>query len=104
MVAKVGRNRELTNKFFKAILTLKNSEECAQFFDDICTIQELEALSQRFEVARLLHEGKNYVDINKLTGASTATICRVSKCLSYGDGGYKTVIQRMEKAGEENEI
>ena len=89
---------------YKAILSLQSVDECAAFFDDICTIQELEALSQRFEVARLLSEGKNYVDINKLTGASTATICRVSKCLSYGDGGYKTVIQRMEKAGEENEI
>ena len=89
---------------YKAILSLENAQECAAFLDDICTIQELEALSQRFEVARLLHEGKNYVDINRLTGASTATICRVSKCLSYGDGGYRTVIQRMEEAGEENEI
>lgn len=85
---------------YKAILSLETMEECAAFLDDVCTIQELEALSQRFEVARLLYEGKNYVDINKLTGASTATICRVSKCLSYGDGGYKTVIQRMEEAGE----
>ena len=85
---------------YKAVLSLKTMEECAVFFDDICTIAELEALSQRFEVANLLHEGKNYVDINKMTGASTATICRVSKCLSYGDGGYKTVIERMEKAGK----
>lgn len=92
------------DNLYKAILSLKNTQECAAFLDDVCTIQELEALSQRFEVARLLHEGKNYVDINKLTGASTATICRVSKCLSYGDGGYRTVIQRMEEAGEENEI
>ena len=89
---------------YKAILSLETMEECAAFFDDVCTIQELEALSQRFEVANLLHEGKNYVDINKLTGASTATICRVSKCLSYGDGGYKTVIQRMEETGEDNEL
>lgn len=89
---------------YKAILSLQSVDECAAFFDDICTIQELEALSQRFEVARLLSEGKNYVDINKLTGASTATICRVSKCLSYGDGGYKTVIQRLEEAGDENEV
>ena len=89
---------------YKAILSLQSVDECAAFFDDICTIQELEALSQRFEVAKLLSEGKNYVDINKLTGASTATICRVSKCLSYGDGGYKTVIQRLGKAGDENEV
>ena len=89
---------------YKAILSLQTMDECAAFFDDICTIQELEALSQRFEVAKLLSEGKNYVDINKLTGASTATICRVSKCLSYGDGGYKTVIRRLEEAGDENEV
>ena len=57
-------------------------------------------ISQRLEVANLLHQGKNYVDINKLTGASTATICRVSKCLSYGEGGYRTVIEKMEQAGE----
>lgn len=96
--------KKYLDNLYKAILSLKNTQECAAFLDDVCTIQELEALSQRFEVARLLHEGKNYVDINKMTGASTATICRVSKCLSYGDGGYRTVIQRMEEAGEENEI
>lgn len=92
------------DNLYKAILSLQTMDECAAFFDDICTIQEMEALSQRFEVANLLLEGKNYVDINKLTGASTATICRVSKCLSYGDGGYKTIIQRLGKVGEENEV
>ena len=92
--------KKYLENLYRAILSLKSVDECAAFLDDVCTIQELEALSQRFEVARLLHKGKNYVDINKLTGASTATICRVSKCLSYGDGGYKTVIQRMEEAGE----
>lgn len=83
-------------KFYKAVLTLETKEECAAFFDDICTIQELEALAQRFEVACLLDGGNSYVDINKTTGASTATICRVSKCLNYGDGGYKTAIERMK--------
>ena len=92
--------KKYLENLYRAMLSLENMDECAMFLDDICTIQELEAISQRLEVARLLHEGKNYVDINKLTGASTATICRVSKCLSYGDGGYKTVIQRMEEAGE----
>ena len=96
--------KKYLENLYKAIVSLQTEDECAAFFDDICTIQELEALSQRFEVAKLLYEGKNYVDINKLTGASTATICRVSKCLSYGDGGYKTVIQRLEQAGDENEI
>ena len=85
---------------YTAILSLENVEQCAAFLDDICTIQELEALAQRFEVARLLHEGRNYVDINRITGASTATICRVSKCLTYGDGGYAAVIQKMGETGE----
>ena len=72
-------------------------DECSAFFDDICTIQELEALSQRLEVACLLNQGKSYIDINKTTGASTATICRVSKCLNYGEGGYLTAIERLKK-------
>lgn len=85
------------NKFYNAILTLKNKEECSKFFDDICTIQEIEAIAQRFEVACLLDDGKSYVDVNKMTGASTATICRVSKCLNYGEGGYKTAIERLKE-------
>lgn len=86
------------DKLFKAIVSLKDEKECAAFFDDICTIQELEAIVQRFEVACQLDEGKSYVDINKTTGASTATICRVSKCLNYGDGGYKAAIERIKEA------
>ncbi len=85
------------DKLYKAVITLKTPEECEAFFDDICTIQELEALAQRFEVACQLDEGKSYNDINKTTGASTATICRVSKCLNYGDGGYKTAIERIKE-------
>jgi len=84
------------NRFYKAVLTLQSEEECAAFFDDVCTIQELEALAQRFEVACQLNDGKSYIDINKNTGASTATICRVSKCLNYGDGGYATAIARLK--------
>lgn len=97
-------DKKYLENLYRAIVSLDNVNECASFLDDICTIQELEAISQRLEVARLLHQGKNYIDINKLTGASTATICRVSKCLSYGDGGYKTVIQRLEEAGENDEV
>lgn len=82
--------------FFKAVITLKTEDECQKFFDDICTIQELEAIAQRFEVACLLSDGKSYVDINKETGASTATICRVSKCLNYGEGGYDIAIERLK--------
>ena len=89
------KSRIDTGDFFKAIISLKTEKECEMFFDDICTIQELEAIAQRFEVAKLLVEGKSYVDINKETGASTATICRVSKCINYGEGGYKTAIQRL---------
>ena len=95
----MAKNMTFADKFYKAILTLKTEDECANFFEDIFTIQEMESITQRFEVACLLDEGKSYIDINKSTGASTATICRVSKCLNYGDGGYKTVIERL-KGGE----
>ena len=81
--------------FFKAVLTLKTIEECEDFFDDICTIQELESLAQRMDVAIKLKQGKSYLDINKQTGASTATISRVGKCLNYGSGGYDLAIERM---------
>ena len=87
-------------KLFKAILTLENTEECAAFFDDVCTIQELEALAQRLEVAFLLDEGKNYQEIASLTNVSTATISRVSKCLNYGSGGYRNAIDRAMERGE----
>lgn len=89
------RHKESMDNLFKAILSLENIEECYSFFEDACTIQELESIAQRFEVATLLSQGKSYVDINKLTGASTATICRVSKCVNYGEGGYKTAIDRL---------
>ena len=84
------------NKLYEAILSLQTKEECSAFFNDICTIQEMEALAQRIEVAIRLKKGESYIDINKNTGASTATISRVSKYLNYGAGGYETVIQRME--------
>ena len=89
-------DKKYVENLYKAILSLKDISQCSAFFDDICTIQELEALAQRFEVARLLEQGMSYVDINKTTGASTATICRVSKCLNYGDGGYKTAIDNIK--------
>lgn len=82
--------------FYKAILSLKTEEECAAFFNDVCTIQELEALAQRLEVAFRLKDGESYIDINKNTGASTATISRVSKYLNYGAGGYETIIERLK--------
>ena len=82
-------------EFYKAILSLNTIEECKNFFDDICTIQEIEAISQRLQVAKQLSLGKSYIEINKTTGASTATICRVSKSLNYGDGGYSMVLNRI---------
>ena len=90
-------NKNTIEQFFKAILSLENIEECHSFFDDACTIQEIEAISQRFDVACKLAEGKNYQEVNKLTGVSTATITRVNKCLNYGDGGYNLAIKRMKE-------
>ena len=89
------------DKLFEAILGLKDREECAAFFDDLCTIKELQDMSQRFDVALLLGEGNNYADISALTGASSATISRVNRCLNYGRGGYRSVIDKMK--GEDDE-
>lgn len=86
--------------FYKAILSLRTVEECDAFFNDVCTIQELESFKQRLEVAFLLKEKMSYAEINKITSASTATISRVSKYLNYGDGGYSIVIDRIKE--EEN--
>lgn len=91
------RNKEAVERLFKAILTLENSEECYNFFEDVCTIQELETIAQRLEVAENLASGKSYQEVNKITGASTATISRVGKCINYGGGGYKMVIDRLNE-------
>ena len=90
-------DKERMSLLYKAVLSLKTEEECAAFFEDVCTVQEPEAIAQRIEVGCRLRRGKSYVDVNKSTGASTATICRVSRCLNYGSGGYKTVIGRLEE-------
>ena len=84
-------------RLFQAMLLLKNEEECSAFLEDLCTIRELQDLSQRLEVAEMLGTGKNYQEISKATGASTATIGRVSKCLNYGSNGYKTVLGRLNE-------
>lgn len=88
------------SELYKAVLSLETEEECAAFFSDICTMQELEAFIQRLEVAKQLLSGNNYNDISKSVGTSTATICRVAKCIKYGDGGYSTVLSRINN-GEE---
>ena len=84
-----------TDLLFQGILTLQTVEECYRFFTDICTIKELQAMSQRLQVAKQLYEGRNYNEVYSGTGVSSATICRVNKCLNYGDGGYKTVLDRL---------
>ncbi|MFZ5825109.1 MAG: YerC/YecD family TrpR-related protein [Bacillota bacterium] len=85
---------ELTDKLFEAILTLETVEECYRFFEDIATIGEIKALAQRLEVAKMLDAGMTYEDIVDATGASTATISRVKKCLHYGADGYRIVLER----------
>jgi TrpR-related protein YerC/YecD len=84
----------LADQLFKAILLLENEEECYQFFEDICTIGEIKALAQRLEVARMVQAGYIYDDIVARTGASTATISRVKRCLLYGADGYKIALAR----------
>jgi TrpR-related protein YerC/YecD len=88
---------EVVDQLFDAILCLKNREECYQFFEDVCTVNELMSLSQRFEVAKMLREQKTYLDIAEKTGASTATISRVNRSLNYGNDGYDMVFARMEE-------
>lgn len=84
-----------TDLLFEGILKLSSVEECYRFFTDICTIKELQAMTQRLQVAKQLYEGRNYNEVCRDTGVSSATICRVNKCLNYGDGGYKTVLDRL---------
>ena len=90
-----------TDLLFEGILKLRTVEDCYRFFTDICTIKELQAMSQRLQVAKQLYEGRNYNEVYQDTGVSSATICRVNKCLNYGDGGYRLVLERLE--GTENE-
>jgi TrpR-related protein YerC/YecD len=89
-----------TDKLFEAILLLRDVEECYRFFEDIATISEIKALAQRLEVAKMLDAGKTYEEIVEATGASTATISRVKRCLHWGADGYKLVLERLqEKSG-----
>lgn len=89
------RSQELDD-LFDGILSLSNKEECYLFFDDICTSNELVALKQRFQVAKLIDEGLTYSKIQDKTGASSATVSRVKRCLDYGSNGYATVLNRMK--------
>lgn len=82
------------DKLFEAILSLESVEECRRFFDDLCTINEIHAMAQRLEVAVLLNEGETFNNIVEKTGASTATISRVNRCLRYGAGGYRGILSK----------
>lgn len=91
------------DSLFRAILTLKNEEECYAFFEDVCTVNELLSFAQRYEVAMMLREGKTYLEIAEKTGASTATISRVNRSLNFGNDGYDMTFKRLkEKSEEEN--
>lgn len=97
---------ELTDQLVKAILLLRTEEECYQFFEDVCTIGEIKALAQRLEVAGMLKRLHTYEEIVERTGASTATISRVKRCLYYGADGYNIVLARLEEQlaqGEDDE-
>ena len=100
MVANPKLKDGLTDQLFRSILLLENEEECYQFFEDICTVSELKSLAQRMEVARMLKAGHTYDDIVEKTGASTATISRVKRCLNYGADGYRFMLERLENQKE----
>lgn len=86
------------DRLFEAILNLKTTEDCYNFFEDICTIKELQDMAQRLDVAFLLTQGMNYQKISQEVNVSTATISRVSKCLNYGSGGYRNAIEQINKS------
>lgn len=88
-------------QLFEAVLSLENKDECFDFFEDVCTINELLSLAQRFEVAKMLREHKTYLEIADKTGASTATISRVNRSLNYGNDGYDMVFERIGMGNEE---
>jgi TrpR-related protein YerC/YecD len=96
------RGKEL-DQLFQAVLSLKDLEECYRFFDDLCTINEIQSLAQRLDVARMLREGNTYHKIETETGASTATISRVKRCLNFGNDTYEMVLERVktEQTAEE---
>lgn len=88
---------DAVDHLFDAVLCLNTREECYSFFEDLCTINELLSLSQRFEVASMLKDGKTYLEIAEKTGASTATISRVNRSLNYGNDGYEMILERLKK-------
>lgn len=89
------------DRLFEAILGLESVEECYHFFEDICTVKEVQDMAQRLDVAVLLSQGENYQSISKTVNVSTATISRVSRCLNYGSGGYRAALERMNRSEQQ---
>lgn len=98
-----NRNSDKEHELYRAILELKTPEECYHFFVDLCTVSELKAMEQRFQVARMLSRGMIYHDILEETGASSATISRVNRALNYGTDGYNTVMSRLDETAESDD-
>lgn len=94
------KRNEQADQLFRAILSLRSVEECYQYFEDVCTVKEVLTIAQRLEVARMLRSGMSYQQTIAQTGASSATISRVKRCLDYGDGGYAMVLDRLADAEE----
>ena len=95
-----SKSKTRNEEMYKAILTLETVEECMDFFDDLCTVMELQAMEQRYQVATLLEQGYIYNDILEKTGASSATISRVNRSLQYGKDGYAVVFERLGRQAE----
>ena len=93
---KIGK-KEMNKHLYKAILQLRDEQECYEFFQDLCTVSELRSMEQRFEVASLLDDGMIYTEILEITGASSATISRVNRSLSYGTGAYEQLFRRIKQ-------
>lgn len=94
---------EAVKQLFDAVLTLDNREECFQFFEDLCTVNELVSLAQRLQVAKMLREDHTYLEVAEKTGASTATISRVNRSLNYGNDGYDLVFSKLKEENESEE-
>ncbi len=92
------KHTEQIDQLFRAVLALENVDECYRYFEDLCTVKEIQAIAQRMEVARMLAEGQSYQQTIASTGASSATISRVKRCLDYGEGGYSLILSRLEES------
>ena len=95
-------HNESTKRLFRVIAELKTEEECKNFFEDVCTIKEIQDMAQRLDTAMLLNSGENYQSISAKVGVSSATISRVNRCLNYGSGGYKAVVKKLSVSKNEN--